>query len=110
MRRLKEEICSYHKVQINENVNTEKDKIPLITSSKKINCNENKTIDWSELEVDNWLSAKNINKTISENVKPCNGKILFQLYEIMISAPEFFFTSITSQDSRISTREVASFT
>ena len=108
MHRLKEEICSYQEVQINETlVSKEKDQISQILDSNSIN--EIKTIFWTESEVDNWLVAKNINKKISENVKPFNGKILLQLYQMMIGAPEFFFASITSQNCKIPTREVASF-
>ncbi len=112
MHRLKEELISFEKYQTHENetsVVKEKDQISLLSDTNSINNNEIKITDWTELEVDKWLATKNINKKISENVMPCNGKILFQLYEMMISAPEFFFTSITSQDCTIPTREVASF-
>lgn len=106
MRRLKEEINS---VNIPEHKPSETKTTAHPTQNTKVIKQSIQTIDWTETDVNKWLSSKYINTIISENVKPCDGKILFQLYEMMNEAPEFFYSSITSNNT-IPTREVAVFT
>jgi hypothetical protein len=65
--------------------------------------------NWSESDVEKWLDEKKIHRVICENVKPSDGKILSQLYLMQNSAPEFFYSSISSNDKKLATREVALF-
>jgi len=93
MRRLKHEIVSFEQSE-QENkthvVEIIKNPVVDVVQSKE-------TYNWSEYQVENWLLEKKINKSIQENVSPCDGKILFQLYEMMNTAPEFFYSSIVHQ-------------
>ena len=74
------------------------------------NSNHNNGVNnWSESEVEKWLREKQINPVITQNVFPCNGQILNQLYSIQSEAPEFFYKSISSNQS-IPTKDVAFFT
>jgi hypothetical protein len=63
---------------------------------------------WNEKQVDDWLNDKNIHPVIVENVRPSNGKLLSQLFSMQQEAPEFFYSSISS-NKQITTREVALF-
>ena len=65
--------------------------------------------NWSELQVIEWAKNLNINNSIIEDLKPCNGKILNQLFKILITAPEFFYCALTAKN-RINLRDVAVFT
>ena len=47
--------------------------------------------DWSEEKVKEWFIQNNLSLLIFENFKPCNGKILKQLYETKVAAPEIYF-------------------
>jgi hypothetical protein len=70
--------------------------------------NEDK-IDWNESNVERWLADKEINPIIVNNVKPCNGLLLYELYYMLNNAPEFFYSSITSYNSNVPTRDAAKF-
>lgn len=78
-------------------------------SSSNHNHNNNAVNNWSESDVEKWLREKQINPVITQNVFPCNGQILNQLYSIQSEAPEFFYKSISSNQS-IPTKDVAIFT
>jgi hypothetical protein len=64
------------------------------TNAKK--KNSKKVLDWTESQVNEWLKEKKIHKKIIENITPCNGKLLGQLYSIKSEAPEFFYHSVAS--------------
>ncbi len=81
----------------------------LTTTMQPIKEETNGLLKWTESDVENWIKDKNVNKDILDNVLPCNGKLLNQLYKMKQEAPEFFYNSITSKKS-IPTREVAMFT
>ena len=66
--------------------------------------------EWNQSQVETWLNQKSVSRTIKENVTPCDGKILNQIYLMLCDAPEFFYRSISSPDStHISTRDLAQF-
>ena len=69
----------------------------------------NTPAEWTENQVEKWSIEKKILKDILENILPCNGKILNQLYNIKVEAPEFFYKSISS-NKVLPTREIAIFT
>lgn len=64
---------------------------------------------WTEAEVGNWLNEKKIKTSIIENIAPCDGKLLQQLYQISKEVPEFFYSSLRA-DSKASLKDVAFFT
>ena len=64
---------------------------------------------WTEIEVNKWLNDQNIKPTIIENISPCDGKLLDQLFQISKEVPEFFFSSLRA-DSKASLKDVAYFT
>ena len=64
---------------------------PLIASIKSKNhAVENMT----ENEVKDWFAKKNLNIAIYEHLRPCCGKVLFQIYSMKKDAPEFFYQSL----------------
>ena len=63
---------------------------------------------WNEKDVETWLSKNSIHSIIVGNILPCNGKVLIQLYNMEQKAPEFFYSSISS-NGQINTREIALF-
>lgn len=54
--------------------------------------------DWDDAKVKNWLNESGI-EIIYEILKPLSGKILYQLYQLQLHTPEFFFKSITKNES-----------
>ena len=73
------------------------------------NTTEAKIINWEESVVEQWFKDKNLNISIFNDLKPCNGKILNQLRKMMKTAPEFFYCALT-KNTQINLREVAIFT
>ncbi len=47
-------------------------------------------LNWSEIDVEKWILEKNIQSSILNNIQPCNGKLLFELFSIKNQAPVFF--------------------
>ena len=75
----------------------------------KHGLSEDKSIEnWTEIQVSEWFKNKKINCSICENLLPCDGQTLKQLFEIMKNAPEFFYFSI-SFDKQVPLRDVAYF-
>ena len=77
------------------------------------NNNYQKVLNWSQTDVEKWLETKSINLTIVNNLKPCDGRILYQMYRILQSAPEFFYcamkTDANSNSSTLSLKDLALF-
>ncbi|RNA01000.1 hypothetical protein BpHYR1_043721 [Brachionus plicatilis] len=69
---------------------------------------QNLVQDWNEQQVEKWFKEKNFNEIILKNVLPSDGKNLKQLHEMLLGAPEFFYTSISSKGS-IPTRDILFF-
>ena len=51
---------------------------------------KNLPLNWSEIDVEKWILEKNIQSSILNNIRPCNGKLLFELFSIKNQAPIFF--------------------
>ena len=55
----------------------------------------------------------NINQFIIDNLIPCNGQILFQLYEILVHNPEFFYGCLNTKSDGVNSlkdlKELAQF-
>jgi hypothetical protein len=58
---------------------------------------QNKTeYKWTEKDVEEWLKKIDVHPSIVANIKPCDGKILCELYLIKIESPEFFYRSLSA--------------
>lgn len=56
------------------------------------------------------MEKKQINKNIIEILRPCNGKILYQILSMLETIPEFFYSTIRSDSSnKIPLRDLAIF-
>lgn len=55
---------------------------------------------WSDHDVDEWFTANGIDKRIVDELAPCNGVVLKELYEMRRDAPESFFQTFNS-DKRV---------
>jgi hypothetical protein len=77
---------------------------------KNVQCQTNNPIEpilaWTEAQALNWLESKNLNIPM---LKPCNGRVLYQLFSLMHSAPEFFYQSFKNENNSMSLKELASF-
>jgi hypothetical protein len=107
IRRLKQEIIQIN----NQNILTANDSISKdpVKNNNNSSINDTKKIEnWNEKQVDDWLNEKKIHPVIVENVRPSNGKLLSQLFSMQQEAPEFFYSSISS-NKQIVTREIAHF-
>ena len=83
---------------------------PQAPGSKAIpsQSNLNSVQNWNQHQVEQWFKTKNFNELILKNILPSDGKSLKQLYEMLLNAPEFFYTSISSKGS-VPTRDVLFF-
>lgn len=61
-----------------------------LTRTDQLVKDENKAKNWSETEVENWFIKMNI-KEFYEALKPLDGILLYQLYELKLYNPEFFY-------------------
>lgn len=75
-------------------------------TSKK-SCVE-EILTWTEDRVNKWLAEKEVNANIVENIRPADGVLLHQYYEIQVTCPEFFYNSISS-NKQVRFRDVAQF-
>ena len=63
----------------------------------------NKINEWSEVDVQNWFKTINLNHSFIFNALfPCNGKMLKQLRDMQVHAPDFFFKAISPKTLNIS--------
>ena len=52
----------------------------------------NKIKEWSDVDVENWFKATNLSHSFIFNALfPCTGKILVELRQMQVHAPDFFF-------------------
>jgi len=66
--------------------------------------------EWKENDVEKWFKDEEINALILNDLKPCDGLILNQLYEILKTSPDFFYSALTVKNKEINLRDVAVFT
>ena len=95
-----------HQIKLNNNNNNSEQSIDanfkstddtkLVQSLANSNLNDPKK--WDEEECKSWFLNNQMNN-MYEIMAPINGDNLYQLYEIKKSVPEFFFKSITSNQS-----------
>ena len=70
-----------------------------------------KILKWTENDALNWFNEKKFSPNLVENLKPnVNGKILFQMYHILLNTPEFFYTSLrTDSNNKLLLKDIALF-
>ncbi len=70
-----------------------------------------KVVTWSEIDIQNWFNEKKFNPNLIDTLKPdVNGKILFQMFQILQSTPEFFYTSLrTDSNNKLFLKDIAMF-
>lgn len=80
-----------------------------LLSSRTIHfdVNDPSAAQWTEDEVRDWFKRNNLDE-LFEVLKPLNGSILYQLYQIQVHTPEFFFKAITKNES-IDLKSIARF-
>ena len=94
---------------INTNVIKSEEKQNSNDESKQQTVKDNK-LEWKEEDVDSWLTEKKFSRALIENIKPCNGKILYQLYLMCKTAPEFFYCTLrTDSNNKINLKDLAFF-
>lgn len=50
--------------------------------------------NWSSAQVENWMKKCKVNSIIIESLLPCDGRVLHQIYIMMKTNPEFFYSSM----------------
>ena len=81
----------------------------LVAKQKITNQKSSIVLKWNESDVEEWIRMKKIDISILDDLRPCDGRILNQLYKILTTAPEFFYCALTAKN-KISLRDVAVFT
>ena len=62
-----------------------------------LNSNENEQVKkWTRMQVENWFNVNDMSG-IYEFLGPMDGKDMYQLYQIKLHTPEFFFKSISEK-------------
>lgn len=79
-------------------LNTEMKELAIISNEQKPKTIQQGPKTWSNEQVKEWFCTNKI-ETLHDFLSPINGKILLQLYEIKLHTPEFFFKSITKNES-----------
>lgn len=76
--------------------------LTLPQSIDSANLRSSQINDWKEQDVQFWFKETNlIQSFIFKALFPCNGKLLSQLRQMQIYAPEFFFKSISPKTLNI---------
>ena len=70
-----------------------------------------KVMDWTEKDLKNWFDGKNFNANLIDNLKPdVNGKVLFQMFQMLQTTPEFFYTALRSDsNNKLFLKDIALF-
>ncbi|RNA36713.1 hypothetical protein BpHYR1_013375 [Brachionus plicatilis] len=79
-------------------------------NNSNVNDSKNQNLLWNEKEVEKWIHEKNFNRHIMDNLRPCNGKILYQMFTMLETVPEFFYSTIRSDsNNQVTLRDLAEF-
>jgi hypothetical protein len=65
-------------------------------------------LTWVQEDVEKWFAEKNLNLEILNDLKPCDGKLLRQLFIMSNAAPDFFYHALSSK-KYLSLRDTAMF-
>jgi hypothetical protein len=115
IRRLKNEIDNINnkkidsKIETSNTMNEDENQKNTSVSNNQIVINE-KLLSMTESDVDEWLISKQFRTSIVNCISPCNGKILYQMWSILQTCPEFFYTAMRSDsENKIGLKDLASF-
>ncbi len=115
IRRLKNEIDNINdkkidsKIETSNRMNEDENQKNTSVSNNQIVINE-KLLSMTESDVDEWLISKQFRTSIVNCISPCNGKILYQMWSILQTCPEFFYTAMRSDsENKIGLKDLASF-
>lgn len=96
MKRLQNELVKLNNNNVND---TQVNKSVAITVKSSINKTQS-IENWSENEVQDWLSKNNlINPDIKNILINFNGKMLSNLNSIRLTAPDYYFTAISKNNT-----------
>jgi hypothetical protein len=54
---------------------------------------------WTEAEVTEWFNANDLNVAMLNHLKPIDGEILKQLWEMKTSATDYYYKSFENSDN-----------
>ena len=68
-------------------------------------------LKWSESDAEKWLKQTDTHPNILANIRPCDGKILYELFLIKRDSPDFFYRSLSANFLRrpVFLRDLAAF-
>lgn len=92
MNRLKREISSIYSVNVYQTVAIKNVYLSLKKEPESVK-------NWSEVQVKEWLDSNQTNQFIVEQIFPCDGNILIQLYEMRRDAPEFYYQALNKNNT-----------
>lgn len=84
-------------ILINAN-SVKNNKIPNLPIEIKVNRETCEAKSWDEINVEKWLNENDL-KVVYDALKPLNGKVLYQMYQLQTYTPEFFFKSLTKTEN-----------
>ena len=58
-------------------------------------------VKWEEKDVESWINEKQIRSSILDNIRPCNGELLYELFSIKMKAPDFFYETLMTSDNSV---------
>ena len=113
VRRLKKELASTNGVDISHNNYVQKPfniSNPAAFVEPQMNSKPTSAKnEWSEDQVSKWAEEKQFNQLILENILPCDGSLLEQMFHMYINSPEFFYGSL-NVNGKLNLKDTALFT
>ena len=88
-------------------INEQKTETLLVTIVKNLGIKQ-LVSEWTETDVENWFHEKKILYSIKQNISPCDGNVLGQLYKMSIDVPEFFYSCLRN-DTKANLKDLAFF-
>ena len=75
------------------------DELPGLLSPDSDNIIINSSVvKWEEKDVEDWVAKNNIRSSILDNIRPCNGELLYELFSIKTKAPDYFYESLMASE------------
>lgn len=106
MDRLKKELSL--STAVNSNIDKKETNVRKLSANREDDGYEDKISSWNQVETENWFKNRRISIPIRENMSPCDGRLLSQLYKMSNEVPEFFYSTLRS-DTKASLKDIAIF-
>lgn len=106
IRRLKHELKSIHDT-VSDQGKSEQDGSSRVTQRPVTAAS--RRLKWTDEQINTWLTEKEFNTSLVENISPCNSALLEQYYVMLNSVPEFFYNALVNKNSDIKLRDYAYF-